>query len=311
MPYPKYVIPGNLSEAQIEADVAEYFSWCTPLNQNGPLRLIDIDEQLTGADKRYDAACTIYMQFKKSTGLHSSKEVSISKSGSRSRMEDIREFRALNNLEENPSLFFQLRKKAEKAYHLQHNVLLSHEIKGHSRAFYVAPLEIDKNIYYNTLFNNAIRFTGDPIRFRYYTAIRERTLVRYLNFSPFLREHVAITPHEHVQDHQHFYSYSKTGTDICWHSPLLIGSGPSRLSDVFSSIVDEAIVTAGESLASISRLSEITLDVSRQLGFDIQRGNNALEMLREHGRMLLSTYGIRQFVLLADTKKLHLMRDEF
>lgn len=47
-------------------------------------------------------------------------------------MEDIREFRALNGLEENPSLFFQLRRKAAKAFHLQHNILLDHEVKGES-----------------------------------------------------------------------------------------------------------------------------------------------------------------------------------
>lgn len=311
MPYPKYVIHGSLSEPQIEADVAEYFSWCTPLDRTGPLHLVAVDEQLTGADKKFDAGCTIYMQFKKSTGLYSSKTVPISKSSTRSRMEDIREFRALNNLEENPSLFFQLRKKAEKAYHLQHNVLLSHEVKGYSRAFYVAPLELDKSKYYQALFNSEFRFSGNPIWFRRHTAIRERTLVRYLSCSPFLREHVAITPHERVQDHQHFYSFSQTGTDICWHSPQLIGSGPSRLSEVISSIVENAISTAGESLASLNRLSEVTLETSRQIGFDIRRSDNSLETLKAHGEILAGTYGIRQFILLADTDRLKRLRDEF
>lgn len=309
MASPKYVIKGNLSEPQIEADVASYFSWCTPLGSPGPLRLIDVNEPITGADKRFDTGCTIYMQFKKSTGLHSSTTFPVSKSISRSRMEDVREYRALNSLEEDPSLFFQLRKKAKKAYHLQHNVLLSHEIKGLSRAFYVAPLELDKSKYYQTLFNEDFRFHGDPIWFKRHTAIRERFMVRYLNCSPFLREHVAITPHERVQDHNHFYSYSQTGTDICWHSPQFVGRGPSRLSDVVSSIVDNAISTGGESLASLDELSESTWKVSREIGFDLPRSNDSLGTIKEHGKLIADTYRIRQFVLLANTDKLKRLRE--
>ncbi|WP_462384129.1 hypothetical protein [Pseudomonas sp. Marseille-QA0892] len=311
MSTPKYLIKGNLSEPQIEADVASYFSWCTPLGSPGPLRLVDVNEQITGADKRFDAGCTIYMQFKKSTGLHSSATVPISSSKGRSRMEDIREFRHLNNLEEDPTLFFPLRKKAEKAHHLQHNVLLSHEVKGFSKAFYVAPLELDKSKYYQTLFNEEFRFHGDPIWFRRHTAIRERFLVRYLSCSPYLREHVAITPHERVQDHQHFYSYSQTGTDICWHSPLLVGRGPSRLSDVISDVVRKAIETGGESLASLESLSETTWKISREIGLDIKVSNNSLETIKEHGRLVAENYRIRQFVFLANKDQLRQLSEKF
>ncbi len=308
---PKYVIKGNLSEPQIEADVASYFSWCTPLGSRGPLRLVDVNEPITGADKQFDAGCTIYMQFKKSTGLHSSLTVPISKSVHRSRMEDIREYRALNRLEEDPSLFFQLRKKAKKAHHLQHNVLLTHEVKGYSRAFYVAPLELDKSKYYETLFNNDFRFHGNPIWFRPHTAIRERFMVRYLNCSPFLREHVAITPHERVQDHNHFYSYSQTGTDICWHSPQLVADGPSRLSDVISSIVDNAISTVEGSLTNLNELLESTLNISREVGLDLRRSSDPLETIKEYGKLVADKYRIRQFLLLANTDKIKRLREGF
>lgn len=312
MSNPKYVIKGNLSESQIEADVASYFSWCTPLGNPGPLRLIDVNEQITGADKKFNAGCTIYMQFKKSTGLHSATTVPISKSHARSRMEDIREFRALNSLEDDPSLFFQLRKKATNAHHLQHNVLMSHEIKGKSRAFYVAPLELDKTKYYSSLFNDEFRFHGDPIWFKRHSYIRDRFMIRHLNCSPFLREHVAITPHEYVHDHNHFYSYSQTGTDICWHSPLFLDTGPSRLSDVMSSIVREVILTAGKSLVNLEELSRSTLEISKELGFDVSNSKDvgALEAIQKHGKLLASTYRIRQFVLLANTGMLRRLQED-
>jgi hypothetical protein len=226
-------------------------------------------------------------------------------------MEDIREFRALNCLEEDPTLFFQLRKKAEKARHLQHNVLLSHEIKGFSRAFYVAPLELDKSKYYQTLFNEDFRFHGDPIWFRRHTSIQERLLVRYLSCSPYLREHVAITPHEHVQDHEHFYSYSQTGTGICWHSPLLVGRGPSRLSDVISDIVKNAMASGGESLKSLGELSEATMKISREIGLDIKKSDDSLGTIQEYGRLISESYRIRQFVLLANTDQLRRLGGKF
>ncbi|MGT2514561.1 hypothetical protein ACVOMT_10265 [Sphingomonas panni] len=61
-----YVIEGNLSEKQIEADVAKYFGWCA---WGLPFDLRDVDEPLTGADKLSNVTVPIYAQFKKSTGL--------------------------------------------------------------------------------------------------------------------------------------------------------------------------------------------------------------------------------------------------
>lgn len=311
MPDPKYLIRGSLSEPQIESDLAAYFNWCTPIDLNSPFRLIAVNEQLTGADKRFDSGCAIYMQFKKSTGLHPSWAMPISRSKTRSRMEDIREFRALNGLEENPSLFFQLRKKAEKAFHLQHNVLLAHEVKGRSRAFYVAPLELDKSKYYKVLLSDEFRFSGEPIWFRRNLAIRERTLVRYLNFSPYLREHVAITPHERVQDHEHFYSYSQTGTDICWHSPQIVGAGPSRLSDVMSSIVNGVITGRGESITGVAQLLDATLEISERIGLEVPRAKTSWERMAAYGQELAANYNIRQFLLIADSERLERLRNEF
>ena len=62
-----YQIKSNLSEKQIEADIASYFGW---ISRNSPFRLLDIDEQLTGSDKKfYNSGFSFFMQFKVSNGL--------------------------------------------------------------------------------------------------------------------------------------------------------------------------------------------------------------------------------------------------
>ncbi|MFS8054246.1 hypothetical protein QD357_15545 [Rhizobium sp. BR 317] len=48
---PSYLLKSQLSEKQIEADVSFYLGWCS---NEMPFRLLDIDEQETGADKLFD-----------------------------------------------------------------------------------------------------------------------------------------------------------------------------------------------------------------------------------------------------------------
>src|ERR1043166_7563288 len=122
---PNYYIRSNLSEKQVEADVAAYLGWCTPVGDEPPFRLLDVDETITGADKLFNIGTAIYMQFKKSDGLHPTTTVSTRKN--KSQLEEIREFRHQQQLEDNPSLFFQLRAKATTANDFQHNVLLAYE----------------------------------------------------------------------------------------------------------------------------------------------------------------------------------------
>ena len=67
-------------------------------------------------------------------------------------MEDIREFRCRNGLDDNPTLYFKLRNKAKTASDFQHNILKNHHTPPNSYAIYVAPLILDKNEFSNTLF---------------------------------------------------------------------------------------------------------------------------------------------------------------
>ncbi|TRW25347.1 hypothetical protein FMM05_08570 [Flavobacterium zepuense] len=58
----------ELSEDQIEADVASYLGFITPF-WSKRFQLKSVNEQLTGADKLFNRFVPIYLQFKASQGL--------------------------------------------------------------------------------------------------------------------------------------------------------------------------------------------------------------------------------------------------
>ncbi|MDO9179524.1 MAG: hypothetical protein Q7U16_14580 [Agitococcus sp.] len=309
---PKYYIKGNLSEKQIEADVASFLGWCTPPEELSPFRLLDIDEQSTGADKLYDRATAIYMQFKKSTGLKSTKIVKPSTRKGRSPLEDIREFREKHDLEQDPTLFFQLRAKAKTALNLQHNVLLGYERPFWSRAIYVAPLLLNKSDYHSALHNSMDRFLLDPFFYRIRHSVHQRNWTSYFGAIPFLREHISIPPHERVADHNHFYAYSEAGVDISWHSPSIIDREPSRLSDFMMKIFQTAI-TEPDSMLPVEVLANKIAEISSTCGFQEdsqEKSDSPLEYLGKHGRWLRETHGVRQFILLAHSNYLDELRRE-
>lgn len=310
---PKYYIKGNLSEKQIEADVASFFGWCTPPEEHSPFRLLDVDEQSTGADKLYDRATAIYMQFKKSTGLKSTKIVKPSTRKGRSPLEDIREFREKHDLEQDPTLFFQLRAKSKTALDLQHNVLLGYERPSWSRAIYVAPLLLNKSDYHGALHNSMSRFLLDPFFYRIRHSVLQKKWTSHFGAVPFLREHISIPPHERVADHNHYYAYSETGVDISWHSPSIIEREPSRLSD-FTMKLFRSAISERESMLPVKDLANRIAEIGFSFGFQAEsrwQNDSPLEYLGKHGRWLRETHGIRQFILLGNSNILDEIRREF
>jgi hypothetical protein len=296
-----YFIKSNLSEKQIEADVATYLGWCTPVSADLPFRLLGVDEQVTGADKLFDVATPVYMQFKKSDGLKSPSLVTASKRKRRSRLDTIREFRAKNGLESDPTLFFQLRKKAKTAADFQHNVLLSYERPPSSRGIYVAPLVLNKKDYALALFDSTHRYLEYPFHYRLRYVLHEHKWASHFGSSPFLREHVSIAPHERVSSHNHFYAYSETDVDISWHSPTVVTKQPRRLSDFMISLFSDALANP-EAIVSIKRAAASSIEIAREFGLPdtipASPDASALETLQVHGRWLSDTYDIRQIVLL-------------
>lgn len=295
-PLPEYQVPSNFSEKQIEADVAMFFGMCSLGDDEPPFRLLDIDEQIFGADKKFDGVIPIFMQFKKSTGLLSPKACPISKRKGRSRLEDIREWREAQGFDEPRSLCFKIHDKAKTATEFQHNVLLSYECPPNTRAIYVAPLSLDGATYYEQLTESA-RGMMWPYHHRFsYEVSTGRGLVYYFEV-PFLRAHVSIPPHERVEDANHFYSYSETATNVSWHSPLLINNGPSRLSDFLRRMIRDTLL-GPESETSLESTAKNVARIAESYGFGDQSGRfeDPLEILQEHGRWINKSFGIKQFL---------------
>lgn len=289
-----YRIKSNLSEKQLEADIASYFGW---ISQSAPIRLLDIDESTTGADKKYfDGGYAFFMQFKVSKGLEPISKIPSSNRKNRSKLEDIREFRADQGLEDDPTLYFGLRKMAKNAGDYQHNMLLKYANTQFSQAFYVAPLHTNKTTYYNCLFDSVNRFRRHPFSF-YRRRLFQKEWVSYISHIPFLKEHVSIIPHETVSTHEHHYSYSMTGSDIAWHSTETLSESPSRLSDTLFREITKCIEK--RSFLEISDLeSRLELHPSDA---DVD-GIHPIERIQERTRHLYKQFGIRLILLLVNRR---------
>ena len=290
----KYQIKSNLSEKQLEADVASFFGW---ISGSSPFRLLDIDERVTGADKKFfDSGFAFFMQFKISKGLEPVSKVPPSKRKNRSKLEDIREFRAERELDDDPTLYFELRKMAKNADDFQHNILMKYANTHYSQAFYVAPLHLDKTTYFSSLFDSANRFRSHPF-FYYQRKVYQKNWVSYIGHVPFLKEHISIIPQERVTTHQHYYSYSAAGCDISWHSPELLSEGPSRLSDVLpehiNKCIRERMLFNFEEIDRLLKIDQIDAKI---------RDFHPIERIQHKGQYIYKKSGIRLILLLGNKK---------
>lgn len=292
----KYQIKSNLSEKQIEADVASYFGWCS---ESTPFRLLDTDELKTGADKEYKSICggLIYIQFKKSEGLRAVSEIQLSNRTNRSKLEDIREFRYDNGLDDNPTLYFKLRDKAKTASDFQHNILKNHHAPPNAYAIYVAPLILDKNEYYNALFNSCHlydRYLLDPFNWR----MIDNYGIQVMEYIPFLKNHVSIIPHKIVTNSNHYYAYSQTGTDISWHSPSILEYEPRRLSDFIYKLFSDK---QNEEMLSIANIAMNIIDMLEGTKSEFNFKNykeNPILLIKKYGEWLKTNYSIKQFMII-------------
>jgi len=297
----KYQIKSNLSEKQIEADVASFFGW---ISKYAPFRLLDIDERITGADKKFfDSGFAFFMQFKVSNGLESVDKVSLSNRSNRSKLEDIREYRAGKGLDDEPTLYFGLRKMAKKANDYQHNLLMNYVNTHCSQSFYVAPLHLDKTVYFNSLFGSVNRFRRHP--FLYCNRkVFHGSWVSYIGQIPFLKEHISIVPHERVSTHKHYYSYSTTGFDIAWHSPELLSNKPSRLGDVLPEYINKCIDE--ETFVDFEEIEKMMKENQIDSGFG---DAHPIERVQKRGRYIYKKYGIRLILLLANKEHTYQLKE--
>lgn len=306
-----YLIAGDLTERQIEADVAQYLGWCA---EGMPFRLHDVNEQLTGADKLCDVTVPIYIQFKKSMGLRSFASQPIKRRVNESGLQAIRRFRALHDLPDDPTLFFELRKRAEHAADLQHNILLEHNRPPASHAIYVAPLYLDRRTYFEDLCHGP-RFLADPWEWRESQILHGwwiRTWLSRFDRQPFLKGHISIAPHQRIDDHRHHYAYSVAGDSVSWHSPEIVERGVSRLSD-FMSLRVRQLLTPRYELPSAEQCLGAASDILGAMdrnAQDIFGEGGPVEKLHSYGRWLWKEHDIRQILLLGRRQLLERVRSE-
>ncbi len=229
-----YKIKSDISEAQIEADVASYLGYVTPF-WSARFELLAVDEQVTGADKLFNRFVPIYMQFKVSEGLKPM-NFSFLPSNSNLPLQRIRIFRRNNSLPSNPILYFKLRDLAKNATNFQHNSLLQFHSPPSQYAVYVAPLSLEYTAYNQSLqlsFPERL-FFWKPFHLMA-TRIYENNSRHLISILPFLRGHISIPPHKIVSTSDHHYSFSKSGIDIAFHQGETI-EGDFRLSTFVSKV---------------------------------------------------------------------------
>lgn len=230
-----FKIDSELSENQIEADVASYLGYITPI-WSKRFRLISVDEQSTGADKLFNRFVPLFMQFKVSEGLNP--KAFILTQYLNKLLAKIIKYRKDNGLKGDPILYFELRKKAKTVTEYQHNILSKMHNPPLQYGIYVAPLSLKLNEY-ESLLNKDWHFKLYPFNpfsqreSELFDTINSKKII--LGSNPFLRHHISIPAHTKITTHKHHYSFSKNGADLAWHGGKVI-DGDFRLSSLLISI---------------------------------------------------------------------------
>lgn len=307
----EYQIPSDLSEKQIEADVSGYFGYMSPLFGRR-LRLLDINEQMTGADKyHYRHGVSYFFQFKKPIGLKSSSDLRLPtvKRKNESKLMEIRRFRVVNKLDQSPySICFPLHGDATTPVNeLQHNVLHGYEKPPYSRAMYICPTILSATEYENVLSAPLWRrWLGNPFDGYRRQAVAGLAAASELFSAPFLRGHATVVPHTTVSSHDHYYSFSKHATDIAFHSPEIVDQGPARLSD-FLHAETKRLFNNFESAVSIEELVQHANENSRGWAGDrlpSPDGMDPFDWMQLHGKLLRKLYGVWQYTFLVDRERI-------
>lgn len=285
----------ELSEDQVEADVSSYLGYVTPLWARR-FRLLSVDEQVTGADRLLNRFVPIYLQFKVSEGLKPL-SFNFSLSSPNRPLQKIRDFRRSNGINADPTLYFRLRNIAKTATDFQHNILMSFHQPPRQFAMYVAPLTLSIDEYNDNLRASLIDrlFTIDPFFYRE-ERVFTRTIRNYLGIVPFLRGHVSIPPHERVITSEHYYSYSKSGANIAWHSGEKL-KGDFRLSTQFRQILNYAYSNEGVGYSKEEFVKFIEAFMNERNGkFDGQQ-NSSDRTIFKFGIYLKQVYNIKLMIL--------------
>ena len=263
-------------------------------------------ERWLGADARLDGRVRgfrpFYMQFKRPSAYpdHSTARI-------------IKERKALGLASSPRSLYFPLREKQPSHRSYQHNVLfrLRERLmrRGIGDAAYVCPLFLDRSAYrfhvHVAGLSHWPRFwRHDPWEFEEVFLNHGGSGIRFDRI-PVLAEHVSIPPHVAVTSAKHSYSFTETGMDLCFHSPLSLPEGANSLAS-FLTKISKGFLDGGEKIQletanqELQALIGVTEDVeaaaSRSSPTD---GDDPIANWLDWGDLLRREFSIDQFALVS------------
>ena len=143
------------------------------------------------------------------------------------------------------SLYFGLREKQPTHWDYQHNILFrlrERLVKNNlGDAAYVCPLFQDRSAY---RFHVHLAGLRGWLRFRRDSPWKLRDMLingatGSVNFNaiPVLRAHISIPPHIRVVSAKHSYSFTESGTDLCFHSPTALPEGAVTFADFLNHVI--------------------------------------------------------------------------
>ena len=164
------------------------------------------------------------------------------------------------------ALYFKLREKQPPHRDFQHNVLLRLHRRLRARrigdAAYVCPLFLERSAYRFHIHGSGLslwlRFwRHHPWELEEVLLNNGGTTIRFDRI-PVLAEHITVPPHDTVTSANHSYSFTESGTELCFHSPEALPEGAVNLAK-FLMAVSNGFLDGGEKIRPEQANEELQL----------------------------------------------------
>ena len=210
------------------------------------------------------------------------------------------------------TLYFDLRKKQGHHHNYQHNILLrlrqKLRVRGLGDAAYVCPLFLDRSAYRFNLHRAGLwrwfrLWQYEPWDLEDLLLNNAGTQIRF-DRVPVFAEHITVPPHGTVIHHRHRYSFTESGTELCFHSPESLPDGAMSFAK-FLKAVSEGFLEGGAKISpqqaneELRQLIEAGVSpASDDLEFEIIE-DDPIGNWFAWGDHLRSRFGIDQYALVS------------
>lgn len=209
------------------------------------------------------------------------------------------------------TLYFPLRQKRGTHRNFQHNVLfrLRNRLlnRGLGDAAYVCPLFLDRSAYRLNLHWSGLMQWGRFWRHHPWE-IKDLMLAdngHRIRFDrvPIFAEHISVPPHAEVTAASHNYSFTESGTDLCFHSPKALPEGSIDLATFLTNVStgfldgERHLTPDGSDEVLRGLISEVDGDPKTTASTFGPEGDDPIGRWFFWGDHLRSEYGIEQFAL--------------